>query len=126
MLPSPSGGWDLFVAEIPGGLANWATESRCIHAVSSSRAPPTPNPLRRRTRLVTRRALRGPGSGPFRRKGVALAAECHNPQVVRERHSGDYLLFGIRARNAWLFRSRTPDGALHTQLFASASGLLVR
>ena len=86
------GGWEAFVAEIPRGLANWQHESRCIYATS-------PN-----------------CSGPFVKAGVALPAECHNPQVLREHETGDYLLFHLGARDPetgrsiWLSRSKSAGG----------------
>jgi hypothetical protein len=92
MLPSASGeGYDLFVAEIPDGLINWGSHGLCVHATSPNR------------------------SGPFVRRGVALGPECHNPQVLRDRATGDYLLFHygktIGQARAWLAHSPTADGA---------------
>lgn len=93
ILPSAvGGGWDAFVAEIPGGLANWQHDSRCVYATSPNR------------------------SGPFVKVNVALPAECHNPQVLRERDTGDYLLFHLSASDPetgqtnWLSRSRSASG----------------
>jgi hypothetical protein len=93
ILPSVTGGgWELFVAEIPRGLANWQHESRCIYATSPQR------------------------SGPFVKASVALPAECHNPQVLRERETGDYLLFHLggsnpeTGRSQWLSRSKSAGG----------------
>jgi hypothetical protein len=89
MLPSQTG-WDLWVSEIPAGLANWAHESRCIYATASNR------------------------SGPFVRRSVALEAECHNAQVIRERGAdslpGSYLLFNWPAHGHWVARSETAAG----------------
>ena len=82
-------------AEIPDGLINWGKIGVCVHATSVNR------------------------SGPFIRQGVSLGPECHNPQVsyphltliiltschliltsssphpqaLRDRPTGEYLLF---------------------------------
>lgn len=94
VLPSSGGGWDLFVAEIPAGLANWGHQSSCVHATAPS------------------------AQGPFTRTGVAMPQECHNPQVIRERVSGDYLLFHIGGGgsksavgiHSWVARSDRAEG----------------
>eukprot|EP01052_Picozoa_sp_SAG31_P019788 SAG31_NODE_1459_length_8254_cov_4.297854_8_plen_519_part_00 len=93
---SPLTDWDLWVAEIPEGLANWEDQSRCVHATAPSM------------------------DGPFVKLGDAMEAECHNPQVIRDPISGDYLLFHIGhpkrdeensiGAHSWLARSHAPGG----------------
>jgi hypothetical protein len=97
MLPAQNG-WDLFVSEVPAGLANWGRQSTCVHATAPNR------------------------SGPFMRRGVALGAECHNTQVLRERGSdgdnGGYLLFHWPALDGqyWVARSATTAAGPYVRL----------
>ena len=86
MLPAQGGGWDLFVSEIPAGLANWGHQSTCVHATAPNR------------------------SGPFVRRSVALGAECHNAQVLSRRDAEGYLLFNWPAKSQWVAHSVTADG----------------
>lgn len=87
--------WHLWVAEIPEGLANWGSRSRCVHAVASSM------------------------QGPYKKSGVVMPAECHNPEVIRDRSTGTgYLLAHIGhgaaasplAKSSWLARAVVPGG----------------
>jgi len=75
--------WDLFVAEIPGGLIHWGTDGLCVHASSPNR------------------------TGPFVRQRVVDGPDCHNPQAIRDRESGDILLFALRRKKkSWLLRAK--------------------
>ena len=61
----------MFVAEIPGGLLTWGSQSQCVHATS-------PNI-----------------SGPYTRKDLVLSHECHNPSTLRHPTTGEWLMFHI-------------------------------
>ena len=61
----------MFVAEIPGGLRTWGSQSQCVHATS-------PNI-----------------SGPYARHDLVLGHECHNPSTLRHPKTGEWLMFHI-------------------------------
>lgn len=61
----------MFVAEIPGGLRTWGSQSQCVHATS-------PNI-----------------SGPYTRHDLVLGPECHNPSTLRHPQTGEWLMFHI-------------------------------
>ena len=64
----------MFVAEIPGGLRTWGSQSQCVHATS-------PNI-----------------SGPYSRHDLVLGHECHNPSTLRHPKTGEWLMFHIVSR----------------------------
>ena len=70
-LPGDDGLQHLIVAEIPGGLRTWGSQSQCVHATS-------PNI-----------------SGPYTRHDLVLGHECHNPSTLRHPKTGEWLMFHI-------------------------------
>jgi hypothetical protein len=87
----------LFVAEIPGGLRTWGSQSQCVHAIA-------PNV-----------------SGPYTRHDLVLGHECHNPSTLRHPKTGEWLMFHIGSgprpdggesanSSSFLHVAKTPNG----------------